>query len=481
MESSRFSLSHPVWVVVAFLVSLLLAMTVISTRALSAGPSSLLDAPGGINGFLYQPNGTVPVGGDWIDIHDVEDQAWMGTDTGPDGSFSIPNLPPGIYILSAHPPEESPFAASLPQDVEVLSGEWTSTTLLLTEVRISGWVQDSRDGARIQGASVVAFDEPLTVERWATTNVTGEYKIGGVQIGVTYDLEVLPPFGTEYVQLPIHYTAVPITTDVVLEMTIPPTNVVGLVHDPTGAPVPGAGVVIFHDQFWTETAAGDDGGFLFRGLPVGEFWMQAAPPWGVQGLLPSPAFTTTIDTPDTLVDVGVITLTQAYKTATGRVHFSETEIGVPSALVEAHRLDAPGFADTPTNEDGGFTLSLAGGEWHLTVRPLNPPTEWIFPGPPAWIVFTEPITATETETATMQVTPPTPGWRVGWSAPMAVRVLATRLPRPSGSSYAGTKSATIRACRSTTASTFPSPTAGMSSLSTSSTRCCRGQRQCPFS
>jgi hypothetical protein len=401
MKRSRFSLFRLLWPAVALLAGLMLvAVTMVVAQT---GPVTLADAPGGIEGFLYEPNGITPVGGGWIDIHDVEGQPWMGADTAPNGSFSIPNLPPGEYILSAYPPPGSDYAASLPKVVEVLSGQWATATLLLTKVRISGWVQDSDTGDRIAGVPVVAHDDDWTVEQWDTTNITGEYKIGGVEIGVTYTLEVFPPPGSEYVPLPIHYTAVPTATDVVLEMHIPPTNVVGLVHDPTGAPVPGAGVVVWNELFWDETSADELGGFLFRGLPTGEFWLHAAPPWGVQGLLASDPFSITIPTPTTLVDVGVITLPYAYKTVIGQVVFEGTSAGVPDAMVQAHRLDGPGYADTATDPTGVFTLSLAGGEWHLGAEPLHPPVEWIFPGPPAWIVFELPPTEPETKTATLEV------------------------------------------------------------------------------
>ncbi|MBE9472934.1 MAG: hypothetical protein IMY75_12605, partial [Chloroflexi bacterium] len=287
MKRSRFSLFHPLWLAAALLTGLMLALTMTSAQALPDSPLSPSDAPGGISGYLYEPDGTTPVEGGWIDIHDAEGHPWMGTDTAADGGYSIANLPPGEYVLSAYAPPESPYAASLPVVVEVLSGQWSAQNLLLTEVRISGWVQDSGSGARIEGASVVAHNEDWSVEQWSGTNITGEFKIGGVAVGVTYILEVFPPEGSEYVRLPIEYTAVPIAANVVLELCIPPTNVVGIVHDYTGAPVPGAGVVVFHDAFWRETAADELGNFLLRDLPPGEFWLQAAPPWGVYGLLSS--------------------------------------------------------------------------------------------------------------------------------------------------------------------------------------------------
>jgi hypothetical protein len=409
MVRSRDRTSPLMWLAVALLGGLVLAATVIGmAHAVSAGPVEPTASPGGIEGVLYEPDGLTPVGGGWIDIHDDHDEPWMGTETATDGSYQIANLPPGGYTLHAYPPPGSPYAASLPARVIVHAGQWSAQNLLLTEVQISGWVQDSANSARIGGAVVVAHDEPPTVERWSPTDANGEWKIGGVTDGVTYHLEVVPPPETEYVPLPVEYTAVPPETGVALELHIPPPNLAGRVHDYLGDPVPGAGVVVHHDDFWVETAAGDAGEFLFRGLPPGDFWVVAVPPWGVQGLLSSEPFTVEIAQPDTFHDVGVLTLPQAFKRATGRVTYAGTANAVRNAVVAAHRLDRPGYADTPTDETGAYTLSLAGGEWHLRVEPHPPPAppaQWIFSREPAWIVFTGAPTDPERVVADLEVIP----------------------------------------------------------------------------
>ena len=397
--------SHLLGLAVAVLAGLAITLTVMSAVALSASPEAPEEVPGWIEGTLYEPDGTTPSGG-WIHIEDVGGQPWMGTDANPvNGSFSIINLPPGMYIVRAFPTPGSPFAGSLPVEVEVFSGQMTPVDLLLTEVRISGYVRDcdAIPEKRIEGATVSAYRDGFWVED--STNASGEFKLGGVDIGVPYTLEAFPPPETEYVpQDPIIVT--PTVSSVILEMCIPPINVVGIVHDYTGAPVPGAGVVVYHDDFWQETGADEFGNFLFRGLPApGEFSIQAGPPWGVQGLLPSDPFTIVVPTPPLSVTV-VLTLPPSFKTVTGQVLNAATGGGVPDAMVTAHRLDEAGYADTPTDPTGAFTLSLASGEWHLGAEPLPPPepqAEWIFPGPPAWVVFTPPITATETKTATLEV------------------------------------------------------------------------------
>jgi hypothetical protein len=416
MRHLRFSPSRRLWLFVALLGGLALTLlTLGAARALPATSSDPSLTPGGIEGILYEPGGTVPVPYGWIDVHDANGVPWMGTDTDATGHFSIPNLPPGEYVLNAQPPLGSPYAASLPHPTLVSGGQWASVVLHLTEVRISGQVLDSDSGLPVAGASVVAHNDTWTVERWSGTNSSGEFKVGGLVTGVTYHLKAFPPPDSAYVQLPIDYTAVPITSGVILEMHIPPTNVVGIVHDEAGSPVPGSGVVVSRPDFWQETAANELGEFLFRDLPRGEFWIQAAPPWGEhgQGLLSSSPFTIAVAEPPAVTDAGVIVLPRAFKTVSGRVVEAGTDIAVIDAVVSAHRLGMPGFADTPVDANGVFTLSLPGGEWHLDVGPLpppNPPAQWIFPGPPAWIAFQQPVTTPEQIAGVILEVIPTNAW-----------------------------------------------------------------------
>jgi len=415
MKRSRFSLFHPFWLAAALLAGLMLALTMTSAQALPDSPASPSDTPGAIEGFLYEPNGTTLVEGGWIDIHDAEGQPWMGTATGPGGHFSILNLPPGTYVLRGYPPDGFPHAASLPMEAQVLSGQWTSVNLRLTEVGISGYVRDcdATPEERIKGVAVVAHNNDWTFEVWDSTNISGEFKLGGVTTGASYTLEAFPPPESGYTSLePI--TVVPVTTGVVLELCIPPTNVVGIVHNLAGDPVPGAGVVVYRDDFWKETSADDLGEFLLRGLPTGEFWLRAAPPWGEhgEGLSSSDPFTIVVTTPPTVKNVGVVTLPYAYKRVIGHVYKMETPpTGVPDAEVRAWRLDGPGFADAPTDPTGAFTLSLTGGEWHIGVEPLTWPVEWIWPGLPAWVVF-DLNTTPQTETVDLEVIP-TNAWVTG--------------------------------------------------------------------
>jgi hypothetical protein len=400
-QISRFPL---LWPVVTLLSGLVLTLTVMSAIALSASPEAPEQVPGWIAGTLYEPNGTTPSGG-WIEIHDANWQPWMGADADPgSGYFSIPNLPPGIYILHAYPPSGSPYAPSVLMEVEVSSGQGTPVDLFLTDVRISGYVRDcdAIPEERIEGATVAAHRNDFWV--WDSTNTSGEFKLGGVTAGASYVLEAFPPPGSEYVPVGPRMV-VPISNSVILEMCIPPTNVVGIVHHPDGYPLEDAWAVIWNEGYWDETGTDMAGNFSFRGLPSpGEYWMHVGPPWGAPsaGLIAIDPFTITIAQLDVPVDVGVLTLQRAYKTVNGRVVVAGTNEGIPGAEVKAWRLDGPGYAGGPTDMDGGFNLSVTGGEWHVGVEPPTWPVTWIFPGPPAWVVFDRDTTP-QTETVTLEV------------------------------------------------------------------------------
>ena len=400
-RQAHFLRFHWLWLAVALLAGLVLTLTVMSAVALSASPASPQDVPGAIEGILYEPDGGNPTGG-WIEILDANLDPWIGADADPgSGYFSIPNLPPGTYALHASPPPGSPYAPSVPIEVEVFSGHWSSVTLELTEPRISGYVRDcdAIPKLRIERATVVAHRDDFWV--WDSTNVSGEFKLGGVDIGVPYLLETFPPPESEYTPLP-PITVVPISNSVIIEMCIPPTNVVGIVHHPDGYPLQDAWAVLWNDFYRDEAHTDASGAFLFRGLPTDqsdEFWLHVGPPWGAQGtgLIALDPFTITIPQPDTLVDLGILTLQRAFKTVDGQVIVAGTGEGVPDAEVRAWRLDGPGFAGGLTAPTGEFNLSVTGGEWHVGVEPATWPVTWIFPGPPTWVVFdkdTTPQTAT---------------------------------------------------------------------------------------
>lgn len=104
-------------------------------------------AHGGIEGYLYDPDGTSPVSNAMIVVFDREGEDFSAPfhkDTPPDdnGYFYIPDLRPGVYILDAYPiihhnPQEptkssnTPYISPDPIKVEVFSGKRTKINMRL--------------------------------------------------------------------------------------------------------------------------------------------------------------------------------------------------------------------------------------------------------------------------------------------------------------------------------------------------------------
>ncbi len=360
-------------------------------------------ALGGIEGILYEPDGISPVVGGWVDIYDAGGTTWPGTWTDNTGYYALPDLPPGDYILTAYPPDSSPYAASVPVAVHVWSGQWSTQDLYLTVVRISGWVQDCATAAPIGGATVVAHDDDWTVAFADTTDDnTGAFKIGGVEIGITYTLEAFPPPDSPYTP-PEPLVVIPTATGILLQMCLPVTNVVGIVHEPDGTPLPEARAVIYRNDFWEGIESDFRGRFAFHGLPTGTFSLQVLPPAHRPDLRSSAPISVVLPLTDTLVDVGIITLPYAIKMVQGRV-LLEDVVGVTDANVLAWQLDGPGFAATGTDGNGFFALGLSGGIWEIGIDPPvgKLPFPWVYTGPPAGVAFERNLLP-ETATVTLSV------------------------------------------------------------------------------
>lgn len=370
--------------VAVLLAGLLLAMTT-TLMAARPLPTASMMPWGGVEGVLHNPNDG-PVPGGWIEIEDAQGQPWPGATTNSSGYFLIPDLPPNNYTLTAYPPDGLGFASSLPVDVPVPAGQTISTSLFLTDIKVSGWVKDFDTLVHIPDAWVVAHNGDWSVAQWGKSDFDGYYRIGGLTDGITYTVEVFPPEGSNYVPVQ-SYVVTPTTTLFYVFLRMPAENIIGSVKDPTLSPVYDASVSVYNNEYWDSTSTDVNGIFSFFNVPPGEYWVQADPPWESQGLMSSEPFTIVITDPLGLVDVGGITLPYANKVVEGSVALEGTAQRVFNAFVTATRLDAAGYAQVKVDGSGAYTLNLTGGEWHIGVEPAAPPAGWVFAGPPAWVYF----------------------------------------------------------------------------------------------
>lgn len=350
----------------------------------TSGPSG---APGWIEGVLYRPDGVTPVGGGWIDVEDVNGNPWPGSGTAGNGSFLIPELPPGEYYIVAYPPNFLYLAASQPAYVVVSSDAGSQQDLQLTDVNVGGAVKDATTQQGIPGVVIAVHDEEWNVSSWDTTDDGGYFKIGGLEEGVTYILEATPPSESGY-PTPDPILVTPPITNVLISLSVPLPSVFGEVRDPAGAPVSEAEVKLYNADYWEMVYTDETGNFGFPSVPAGEYEVQANPPWYANGLTPSEPQPVTVTDPEQGVDVGTLTLLASNKQVVGHVRLTDGS-PIANGVVWANRLDQPGQASTPTNPDGSFTLLLTGGEWHVGVHPAGPGAGWIFNDEPEWVQFAD--------------------------------------------------------------------------------------------
>ena len=360
-----------------------------------------------ITGYIYEPDGFTPVPSSTVYIFDSNGNPFGSTTTTPSGTYTLTSLLPGTYLLYAYPPAGLLYGFSEVSYVEVFNGQTSNLDLYLRPVLVSGWVQDGLyPPQRFPFSYIVAHNADWSTELWATTNLLGDFLFSeGLTVGVSYTLEVIPPSDSSYIPGP-PLQVTPVITAAALDVFMPPLNIVGIIQDPAGNAVPNASVYLTDDNSYrAETQTEVDGSFALRGIPLGGYWLQASPPWGAQNLLSSSPISITITDTKNVIDVGLQALPYALKIVTGRVVNSVSGEGVTDVVAWANRLDNNGFNATPTDLNGSFSLSLAGGEWLVGVQPNTWPASWFFVGPPAWVNFNLDNTLPETTTLTLEVLP----------------------------------------------------------------------------
>ena len=339
-----------------------------------------------LRGHVYTPGGA-PVAYAPVYVFDGNGNIVGQTGSQLDGSYIINLLPPAFYMVIAHPPTPDPLGLA-PSDkhyVEV-QNPITFDDLYLNPRMVSGWVQNISSGGRPSDVWVVAHNADWSVEEWVLTDFNGNFFFTDVlSVGVPYTLELyIPP------EIPFGLVApvpvVPTATDVVVEVYELPVNITGTVTNNTGQPIPDALVYVANDTFYQETYAGFDGYYQFFGLPVGDYAIQAVPPWGYSGLLASDPISFTIFASNTFYHYPLI-LPPAAKTVYGNVIDSDSGLGVNDAAIWAARQDASGYNYTGVDAGGGFVMSLSGGLWEIGVEPQDWPAHWFFVNPPAWVEF----------------------------------------------------------------------------------------------
>jgi hypothetical protein len=407
------------FLILAFVVlaaSSLVAAVVMTSQSLAAGITDTAMNPAQapqeptpfiITGYVYHPDGSFLSSG-FVKIYDPLGNLVNSTIINPDGSYSIPTPAPGNYKVFAIPPSPLVYLIySLPEYIEVTGPEYFNIDFHVRFKLVGGKVINRDTLAGIKDATVHLYDSAGSVDLWEDTNQGGEFVFSeGITVGQPYSIEVLPPYGTDFIPVTPTVSIVPTVTNLTLELFLPPINVGGFVQNPDGVTLPNARVQLW-DSSWNyyETLTDINGQFSFRGIPGGDYTLQVRPPWVASGLRPSAPvlFSLTASIPN--FNAGIITLPYGRKIVTGHVYEKNTSFPAENAFVWANRQDSAGYNEFEIDASGAYTLYLSIGEWNIGPAPVNWPAGWFYLDQPAWVKFTQPEMITETLVVDFEVRP----------------------------------------------------------------------------
>ncbi|MBN1179111.1 MAG: carboxypeptidase regulatory-like domain-containing protein, partial [Anaerolineae bacterium] len=372
---------------------------------------------GNVFGTVHTPeNDPLPQVFDWsgdpldnpanVHVRSADWSAEEWTTTNISGEFSLALAPGKTYILHGLPAGQliMTYTKSLPNGFALTSSGISLGSVRLTYPRTRGVVLDphgSPYATPVQvwnEAGTYWEEEPVL---WYGPERGEQFQIGGLPAGTYYLQAGQPPDN------PNNYGAseiVSFTVDASTQYTpgftefftlhLQTANVLGTVRYPAIAPcpdcpVPGVDVRIrafdWSYEAWAKTD--DDGQFVFSGLPVGDYWLEAflggnvlfdwqAPPAEyVQILDPTDqlSYTLYLDpvTHNKRVWGGVV---DQY----GSPITDENGDALGDARVYAYQQETGYRVDVETDPAGLYDLYLHGGEWIVGVEPNRPGVNWTF-------------------------------------------------------------------------------------------------------
>lgn len=258
---------------------------VVTTEAVEAGdqrtanPIRLPAAPGGIDGLVFDRDGTALGGVEVVAQRGDDTQSTTTPTSGEIGSFVFTDLPtPGTYLLTF----TAEGFASETQGVRLEAGqtlEGLTVTLAPATGVVTGVVVDT-SGAPLGGVTVTAAGGDV---RQSTDTLTsgevGSFRLSGLPLPGTYTLDFdLDGFSRETVRITIDAETPVGTASARLAPSV--GRLEGQVLDAAGAPVIGAQVAITDGETVRQTTTASAptaqrGRFAVGQLPVGAYTVTA--------------------------------------------------------------------------------------------------------------------------------------------------------------------------------------------------------------
>ncbi len=206
------------------------------------------------------------------------------TTTHADGTFRLPSLATGKYMISITPfcGHASPYLPTqLAKPVAVTNGKVTSGVTAFVKLggTITGTVKDA-DGNKLAGICVEAFSRASFAT--ATTSAKGTYRLIGLSKG-SYEVDFRPGCGNHQPFAPLTYPnrvavrqgKVTPHIDVVMQLD---GSLTGTVTDSHGNPLGGICVVAEDSTFdFVETRTAADGTYTAKRVPPGNYDVEFIP------------------------------------------------------------------------------------------------------------------------------------------------------------------------------------------------------------
>ncbi len=351
-----------------------------------------------LTGTLTTPDST-PTNG----CVNVRNSTWTvnrGSCPDVDGRFKIGALDAGTYILEASPPQNSTYVSS-EQTITVtdptttrdlgnvkLDNPFIVGKVALPDGTLVPWNDDYQQRLHL---SVDLWNSDWTINKHSDYDQNGKFKIGRVPAGTytlhinIWDTELYT--GSENVILTVPAGGLDLTATPI-RLTTPQLS--GIVYRPDGStPVQNAWVNL-HNEDWTQNQGSNtdaNGQYRIGGLPAGTYKLEINPPQDMSDVVrPDP-----VDVTVTLEkQTKNITLSTASKFATGTVKRKDGT-AVSCAQVNANRRGGNGWANTRTNNQAEYILTLAAGAWNIRVEPDRgfdcPEPDWVFVDSEAIVEF----------------------------------------------------------------------------------------------
>lgn len=151
---------------------------------------------GKISGIVFDINGGVVRDARvWVDLPGSEDPE---TQTNSAGSYILENVPEGVQIVRAEVRDENNLRYYGQNMIQVFEGENSKSTNICVVrdnqlAAIKGTVRD-RNGFLVAGAKVYAIGGNGLSSNYVITGEDGDYILGGLQAGITYDVSASARF-----------------------------------------------------------------------------------------------------------------------------------------------------------------------------------------------------------------------------------------------------------------------------------------------